>query len=445
MSDNQPNGLSERELEILRLIATGASNKDIAQQLVISANTVKVHLRNIFPKIGVTSRTEAALYAVKNGLASQSEVVVIEEPEVEIGSSIGESGTQFEFAAERNWVRNRGTLLSASLVILLLGLLGSGVYWILKPTTPAIAQPTPISTFASWEEIAPLPQSRKSLAMAVYNSKLYAIGGEGSQGVTNVVQQYDLKTNQWTDIISKPVGVADASAAVIGGLIYIPGGRQASGALTTRLDVYDPKQNLWEERASLPVAISSYALTTYEGKLFLFGGWDGHQYVDSVYVYDPNLDSWTSKSPMPTKRGNAGAVSAAGNIYVIGGRNSQGALADNEVYSPDRDNGIEQSWSEAPSMPDKRYAMGVVEIADIVYILGGEGESNQLLPTYEFIPREGTWGLFANPPVTTTYSYMATASLGTRVYSVGGQLGNALAQKSFAIEAIKMIAVPLVK
>ena len=57
--------LSDREIEILRLVATGVSNKEIAYQLGISPNTVKVHLRNVFTKIGAASRTEAALTAVR--------------------------------------------------------------------------------------------------------------------------------------------------------------------------------------------------------------------------------------------------------------------------------------------------------------------------------------------------------------------------------------------
>jgi DNA-binding CsgD family transcriptional regulator len=59
-------GLSMREVDILRLVVSGASNEEIAQRLFISSNTVKTHLYNIYKKIGVSSRLEAASWANKN-------------------------------------------------------------------------------------------------------------------------------------------------------------------------------------------------------------------------------------------------------------------------------------------------------------------------------------------------------------------------------------------
>ena len=59
--------LSERETEILGLLAQGLTNKDIAQTLIVSVRTVEAHLRNLFAKLGVRSRTEAALWAVQHG------------------------------------------------------------------------------------------------------------------------------------------------------------------------------------------------------------------------------------------------------------------------------------------------------------------------------------------------------------------------------------------
>jgi DNA-binding NarL/FixJ family response regulator len=61
--------LSPRQREVLRLIAAGKTNRGIAEERVISINTVQRHVSNIFAKTGLANRTEAAAYATRNGLA----------------------------------------------------------------------------------------------------------------------------------------------------------------------------------------------------------------------------------------------------------------------------------------------------------------------------------------------------------------------------------------
>jgi DNA-binding NarL/FixJ family response regulator len=66
----QPQPLTERETSVLGLLAQGQSNKDIARTLSIGEQTVKTHVAHILGKLGVSSRTQAALHAVRIGLAS---------------------------------------------------------------------------------------------------------------------------------------------------------------------------------------------------------------------------------------------------------------------------------------------------------------------------------------------------------------------------------------
>jgi len=68
-----PDPLTHREIEVLRLIAEGLENREIAERLVLSDATVRTHVSNILGKLHLASRTQAALYALREGLASLDE------------------------------------------------------------------------------------------------------------------------------------------------------------------------------------------------------------------------------------------------------------------------------------------------------------------------------------------------------------------------------------
>jgi DNA-binding NarL/FixJ family response regulator len=63
-----PEGLSDREVEVLRLVARGLSNREVADELVISRRTAEHHVQHIYAKIGASTRAAAALFAMEHGL-----------------------------------------------------------------------------------------------------------------------------------------------------------------------------------------------------------------------------------------------------------------------------------------------------------------------------------------------------------------------------------------
>ena len=67
-----PDGLTEREVEVLRLVATGMTNKEIGERLYISVKTVNTHVANMFVKADLSNRAEATAYAIRNGLTDES-------------------------------------------------------------------------------------------------------------------------------------------------------------------------------------------------------------------------------------------------------------------------------------------------------------------------------------------------------------------------------------
>lgn len=71
--------LTERELDVLRLIAQGCSNKEIATKLSVSELTVRTHVSNILSKLHLASRTQAALYALQKGISSLENIPTLED------------------------------------------------------------------------------------------------------------------------------------------------------------------------------------------------------------------------------------------------------------------------------------------------------------------------------------------------------------------------------
>src|SRR3990172_3478732 len=212
---HDPDDLSHREREILRLVATGASNKEIARQLTISVNTVKVHLRNIFAKAGVASRTEATLFAIREGLVPDVSETMAAQPA---------SGAGALDRGPIGWRQSLGFRLGlASLLFVTLAYL-AGRTWQASPV-PATPDTLVALEQSRWQERAMMPTGRSGLAVAAYEDRIYAIGGETAQGVTSVVEYYDVSTDVWSTLPSKPTAVGDVQAAILGGMIYVPGGR----------------------------------------------------------------------------------------------------------------------------------------------------------------------------------------------------------------------------
>jgi DNA-binding CsgD family transcriptional regulator len=447
--------LSERELDILRLIATGASNKEIAHQLYISPNTVKVHLKNIFSKIGVASRTEAAMAAVQSGLVPALTTGVMPGSETigaESASRESPDGEAVPSAKPFEEVRpapaRRVYMVAGILLFLiLLGtvglLLASGRF----PPAGALASPSPAIELPRWSERAGLPTARSGLSVAAFENRVYAIGGESAQGVTGKLERYDPETDRWEELASKTTPVTEAGAAVIGGLIYVPGGQLASGEPTDLLEVYDPFRNRWERRASLPVAVSAYALTAFEGRLYLFGGWDGTRPRNEVYEYDPALDAWRERTSMPTARAYAAATEAGGRIYVIGGFDGERALEVNEAYQPARDHEGGGPWFHMKSMPVARYAMGVASLADVIHIVGGAGDEGSPLLPLKYFPQVNEWQVLEgeNEDVLNDWSHLRLAPIETSIYALGGLRNEQPTGQNMAYQAIYTLVIPIVR
>lgn len=462
--------LSERELDILRLVATGASNKEIAHQLFISPNTVKVHLRNIFTKIGVLSRTEAAMYAVHIGLVpgGSPPVVSLSDEQAYTGLSPLEQTDHLPSStilptAQADSPPNQSSKIrlwiALALLALLLSLTGIGLAWFsrqdpkITPTSavqPAVMENATPTAMPRWQALPNLSTPRRGLALVAYDGRLYAIGGETARGISGLLEVYDPTAQVWTRQASKPLPSADLQAVVLGGKIYVPGGRLEDGKPTNKMEIFDPLTNTWAPGPDLPFPVSGYALAAFEGKMYLFGGWNGNQATAGVLEYDPSLASWRQVTPMPTARAFSAAAVAGGKIYVVGGFDGKSTLTTSEAYNPSLEASSASPWSTAPPLPQGRWGMGAAGIADTLLIIGGASAppgtliSEATPAAYQFFPSQDAWTLIEQPGEQ-LWTGLSAASLEQYVYAVGGTLSGAITSQVQAYQAVYTVLIPIIR
>jgi DNA-binding CsgD family transcriptional regulator len=415
--------LTEREIEILKHVATGASNRQIAQLLGISANTVKVHLRNIFEKTGAASRTEATLYAIQQGW---------------VAGVSGHSGTD----KSPWWQQTRFIVFSVALFVVSV----IAIALIISRLSSTVDDGLDMASLEleRWQELAPMPTARKGFAVAAYDGKIYAIAGMTASSVTGVVERYDPQENDWEIMqTDKSIPVDGVEASIVGGKIYIPGGRTQSGQIAEVLEVFDPANDVWEQREPLPIPLTDYALTSHEGKLYLFGGWDGNRVLESTFVYDPDEDQWRTGEDMPSPRAGATAVNTSMGIFVMGGWDDGGILDVSELYQPARESPGSSAWEEASSMPIRLMNVKAQSFGDIIYLLGADPLEKDL-QLLEYLPQNDSWQRLASPFEDPWLDYQVVGS-GSELHILGGKENDVVSDRHVRFKALYTILIPILQ
>ncbi len=477
---NEP--LTERELEVVKFVAQGASNKQIAAGLFVSENTVKAHLKNIFVKLEVESRARVAAIAQRNGWvdgSEESEASVVPAPQAASKPDVDEPirasmppvvigdikpleavPAEPAPAAPIQPVRSARIAVPVApnpspqptlalwrriaVVFVALGIVFGSAFSVQANRVSVVPvidddvlagpnNPGGVSESSRWHERVPMPAARTRSVAFASSSKIYVIGGAVERAVTGETLVYTIRDNAWRAAAEKPTPLRLAAGAVLSDVIYMPGGLDAAGAATDRFERFDIASETWDVLPKLPRALSGHVVVATFDNIYVFGGKTASDsFNQDGYVYALATGSWSRIGGLPTARSQAAAALVNDRIYVVGGTDGQSEFTTCEYYIVD-----ENRWGACKPMIIGRGGLGLASVAGGLYAIGG-GVANKYVPFNErYDVAKDRWTPFEIPINRAgIWKNTAVASLPTEFYVFGGSTGQESRNENYVFEVL---------
>lgn len=225
----------------------------------------------------------------------------------------------------------------------------------------------------SWSNTTPLPEGRHHAGIASLNGLLYVVGGFAQSFMSiwhavPTVYQYNPATKEWRELAPMPTARGALGVAIYQNRLYAIGGydgKHNSGAV----EIFDPKTNTWSSGTSMPTPRDHLAVVASGNRIYTIGGrpdLDYHHNMGTVEEYDPHSNQWRPRTNLPTPRSGITAGVINDWIFVLGGESGDGTFNTNEAYHPGTD-----QWRTMTPMPTARHGLGSAVINDRLYVISG--------------------------------------------------------------------------
>lgn len=441
--------LSERELQVLHELATGASNKDIGGALFISPSTVKVHLKKIYKKLDVNSRFEATQVARRAGLLeSDDEEALDSDPEPISTSSNPEPGAiafQKEIEATTSQKDNLNIHISSR---------PEPVSISSNPEpVPISSNPEPVSISFSPESVPissnieprlpvvatnpseghqnpaqpmPSPSSRVEAGMTKI-SRSNALGAlaEPRQAVTSrsmrakeiiTVEQHK-SVPRWVAILLGTLVIVLGLAVTSIVLIRQPeilSANVTNDMPTDKSEQAQPDFNTSRQLAPLPVAVKNASVVNLGNDLLLIGGINSNGLTNDVWRY-ASFQEWKKMESLPITVQSAPTLFIGGEVWVVGGLNESGKPIDVVQRYNVEDNKWETLSTSLPK-PLARSALAAYE--GKIFLFGGWDGTTYQDTVYQYLSDEEGWQPFS--AFSSPRADVGTAPLQDGIALIGG-------------------------